>query len=399
MALADFFDRIGNNFAQNFENAGPQGLASLGAAIASAPRRQWGAGLAQGLAQFKQAAEQGKRKKSLAEALKGMSEGMTPQQKILFEHFPDLAAQEAAKSAFEPKPSGPYAGNSFDAQVANMLARGEMDPNFRNTPEYKLAKEEWVKAQLIPDAEGRTRVFRRSLPGGGAPAASPSAAPQAARPTAGPVSTFEPDDHPDLYASAEQTVIPGVGTMTTLPDTGKTPTEGQQKAQVFYTKMKGAEETLSDPNAQKLYMDSANWLARQGGEATEWLQGPEAQTFSTAARDWLAASLRYESGAQITRQDIEQLGPAYIPESGDSPQRLAYKKAARARAAEALRGELTPQQAKEVLLNLAKNPTPSLQKQFPAPPQEAIRDLKMRRDKAAFDEVFGPGAADKYLGK
>lgn len=80
MSLADFFDRIGTNFSNNLSDAGPQGLASLGAAIASAPRRQWGAGLAQGLGGMVQTAQAERKKRSLADALEGAMGGMNPQQ-------------------------------------------------------------------------------------------------------------------------------------------------------------------------------------------------------------------------------------------------------------------------------------------------------------------------------
>src|SRR3990167_4429971 len=99
MALADFFGRLGDNFSRNWDAAGPQGLASLGAAIASAPRNQWGTGLAQGLAGFRAEAEKNQKKAKLTEALKGLG-GTTPQQQMLLEQFPEIAVPAFAQNAF-----------------------------------------------------------------------------------------------------------------------------------------------------------------------------------------------------------------------------------------------------------------------------------------------------------
>lgn len=84
MALSEWLSRAGDRFSTNVDAAGPMGLASLGAAIAGAPRNQWGAGLAQGLAGFSDLAQKNKKKASLAEALKGAMGDFTPQQQAFF---------------------------------------------------------------------------------------------------------------------------------------------------------------------------------------------------------------------------------------------------------------------------------------------------------------------------
>jgi hypothetical protein len=157
-----------------------------------------------------------------------------------------------------------------------------------------------------------------------------------------------------------QIAQPGGGTVTPIAGTGKTPTEAQLKAANYYTRMTGAAKTLNDENALNSYTDWSNWAARVGGDATEWAQGDSAQTYSTAAREWLAGLLRLDSGAQITPQDVSQLGPAYIPERGDSAPRLAYKLAARKRAEEAMRSGLTPEQILKSEGIVRENPAPDL---------------------------------------
>lgn len=413
MSLGSFFGRLGDNIS----SAPPEAWFGLAQALASTKRP--GQGLALGLSQFGQALGQDRRKKSLAEALKGMSEGMTPQQRILLEQFPELAAPEMAKSAFDKKQaSGPFAGTGFDASAANILVEGQKDPSIRSSPQYAIAYSNLTSPKVVTDAEGRQMLYTPPVPKGimppmsGQPSGEAPAAPQlrpsippAARPSQQaapqvPVAPYsEPTADPVASAMPPDVVTATPGGVTPIPGTGKTPTEAQLKSSNYYTRMTGAAKTLNDETALEKYMEFGNWAKRAGGDWTEWMQGDEAQTYSTAAREWLAGLLRLDSGAQITAQDIQQLGPAYIPERGDSDSRLAYKAAARKRAEQAMRSNMLPEQILKAEGIVRDNPAPTLQKQFPAPPQEAIRDLKMRRDKAAFDEVFGPGAADKYLGK
>lgn len=80
MALADFLGRLGNNFQNNIGAINPQGLAQFGMSIASAPRDQWGIGLAQGLGALSQQIGQEKKKRGMAEALKGIGGQFTPEQ-------------------------------------------------------------------------------------------------------------------------------------------------------------------------------------------------------------------------------------------------------------------------------------------------------------------------------
>lgn len=266
MSLADFFDRIGNNFATNFENGGGQGLASLGAAIASAPRNQWGAGIAQGLGQFRQIADQNKKKASLAEALKGMPD-LNPLQRMLIENYPEAAVPQLAENVFKPKEKqgGPFAGTAFDASAANILVRGNQPgPDaeaIRGSTEYSIAYANMTQPKVITDAEGRQVLYRPEVPKGIAPPMSsqptgfgPMSAPAQPAPRPGPVAPpmgrptpppanlkpdapgtfFEPDMHPELYDPSKAapsapvvSAVPGGGTTTVIPGTGQKPGEGE----------------------------------------------------------------------------------------------------------------------------------------------------------------------------
>lgn len=166
---------------------------------------------------------------------------------------------------------------------------------------------------------------------------------------------YEPEMHPELYGDAPQPApAPGGGTITVIPGTGKTPTEAQAKSGEFYTRMMGAENTLSDKNSSALYMDDSNALAR--GIGADFLQGEKAQVYGTAGLEWLSGLLRKDTGATITPQEISTYGAIYLPEYGDKPERLKYKAAARQRAAEALRAGMTPDQILKAERTLAKVP-------------------------------------------
>ena len=419
MSLADFFDRIGTNFGNNISDAGPQGLASLGAAIASAPRRQWGAGLAQGLGGMVQMAQNERKKKSLADALQGAMGGVSPEQAAFLKALePEQQASILGSQLFKEKQGGPFPGQGFEASVANILAKGEADPAFKNTPEYKLAKADWEKPQFVMGPNG-PQIFQRGFPLGGTaptqPAPQPTPQPRpapATRPlpavaadplapettTGGPVASMEA---PPQSTAPTVTALPGGATITDM-GVGAKPTEAQQKAGQFAQEMKFASNVLNDDKQVDEYLGFWNGLTREAN--ADWLQSGEAQRVKSAGQQWVTNMLYMKSGAQAGPAEIANNQQIYIPQWGDKPDVIKYKKAAREMAEAALIGATTPEQkanAKKTVDLITERTKEALgvtKKQFPTPPAEAIARLKMARDKAAFEEVFGPGSADKYLG-
>lgn len=96
MSIGDFLGRVGDNIG----NAPPEAWFSLAQALAGS--RDPLQGLAQGLGGFGQQIAQGKKKASLAEALKGVSGGFTPdQQAFLGALEPDQAANIVGSNLFK----------------------------------------------------------------------------------------------------------------------------------------------------------------------------------------------------------------------------------------------------------------------------------------------------------
>lgn len=424
MSIGDFLGRVGDNIG----NAPPEAWFSLAQALAGS--RDPLQGLAQGAAGFGQQVAQGRKRASLAEALKGVSGGMTPQQQqFLAALEPDQQAEILGSQLFKEKkdPQGPFAGQGFEASVGNILARGAMDPSFRNTPEYKLAQAEWTKPQFVMGPNG-PQIFQRQLPGGQAQAApaTPTATPRAPGPMVPPPARspltpppanvkpdspgqyFNPDMHPELYDPAAApstapnvTVLPnGQGSVTDL-GVGAKPTEAQQKAGQFAQEMKFAANVLNDDKQIEGYLGFWNGLKREAGQ--DWMQTGEAQRVKGAGQQWVTNMLYMKSGAQAGPAEIANNQQIYIPQWGDKPEAVAYKKAAREMAEAALSGATTPEQkavAKKTVDLITERTKEALgmKKAYPTPPQDAINRLKMARDKESFDEVFGPGAADRILG-
>jgi len=103
--------------------------------------------------------------------------------------------------------------------------------------------------------------------------------------------------------------------------------QAERKAAGFVNRMVDASNRLQDlgkPDLKDITLNKINQAS------TPFLQ---------ATKSFLNALLRKESGAAITQEDYEQVGPEYIPQLFDSPEVLAEKNAARQRAIDGIRLE------------------------------------------------------------
>ena len=124
---------------------------------------------------------------------------------------------------------------------------------------------------------------------------------------------------------------------------GKPMTEAQSKNIGFYKRSSDA-LALFDPVADSL-VDSFGAAAELDPTGlARYLQSDEYQQAQVLGKDFLAPILRKDTGAAVTPSEWVFYKAIYIPEVGDNPTKLAEKKAARARAVEAMRIGLEPSQ-------------------------------------------------------
>lgn len=132
------------------------------------------------------------------------------------------------------------------------------------------------------------------------------------------------------------------------PGTSAKFTEAQSKDNVYATRAGGALDKLESQGADGTVADDLASLKDKAAGAIpvvgNYLKSDAYQLAETAGQEFLQAILRKDTGAAITTQEQALYGETYLPQPGDSPQRLAYKKEARLRAVEAIKAGMTPQQ-------------------------------------------------------
>jgi hypothetical protein len=114
-----------------------------------------------------------------------------------------------------------------------------------------------------------------------------------------------------------------------------TMTEAEAKAAGFSERMLQSEPNIeANKNAgMSMWEKSKAAIPVVGNYAVS----PEYQKFDQAQRDFINAQLRRESGAVIADSEFDNARKQYFPQSGDSPQVLAQKKANREAAINSMR--------------------------------------------------------------
>lgn len=123
-------------------------------------------------------------------------------------------------------------------------------------------------------------------------------------------------------------------------DPTKKLTEVQSKDLAYYQRGSAALAKLDDDRAAAM---SSTWNSTFG-EAPfglgNVLQTQSSRQGKQAAAEFLAAILRKDSGAALTKSDFDIYGTIFMPQMGDDPDTLAQKAASRRQALESLRAGL-----------------------------------------------------------
>jgi hypothetical protein len=197
------------------------------------------------------------------------------------------------------------------------------------------------------------------FPGVTAPPAGPEVRPMSAEERA----TWQiPADDPRVWAmnptTGEPSVVGGNGTpgmsIEMTPDggfrfvqgnstTARRPTEGEANANIFATRMEAASPLIDEfaTSGQNLLSRMVGGLGVVGNIALQQLD-PEYQQFAQAARDFINASLRRESGAVISPVEFDNARQQYLPMPGDTEATLAQKAENRQRQIEGIRAASGP---------------------------------------------------------
>jgi hypothetical protein len=117
-----------------------------------------------------------------------------------------------------------------------------------------------------------------------------------------------------------------------LKGAGSAPTEGQANAAGFAQRMELAESILnrlppgSQPGVGTRVAEAVPFV---GGALARSGQSPQTQQYTQAAKDWIRAKLRKESGAVIGAQEERDEYETYFPVVGDTQERITQKAEAR----------------------------------------------------------------------
>jgi hypothetical protein len=152
------------------------------------------------------------------------------------------------------------------------------------------------------------------------------------------------------------------------------PNEAQLNAAGFAQRMSAAEQIVNRPEIAQAAPGTGTAAAEMipfvGKGIANVVQSPETQMYSQAARDWIRAKLRKESGAAIGVEEEANEFRTYFPMPGDSEKVIQQKADARARAIQAMATSAGPA-LKESLM---KKPDA-----LKTPQELAAEELKRRR--------------------
>lgn len=234
--------------------------------------------------------------------------------------------------------SGPFQGNSMEAQSLRLLLDPAADPA---SPAYGAAFNNLYGPRTITQADGTVVLTQNPVPEGirrpgAAPVEQAQQTPQAAAPApAAPA--------PGVPSTVS---LPGGASVTRIPGAPGPLTEAQARSNMFGAAMEQGDRILSgDPanNRPGLTVPNAAtllaWRNLPEG-AVNLALGENDQQYFNALRSFAAGILRKETGAAFTAQELLDVQSRFFPMPGDAPAVIEQKARARRQAIESMRAEI-----------------------------------------------------------
>jgi hypothetical protein len=239
--------------------------------------------------------------------------------------FPSAVAEGFVKAGEKTEPKTPELS---PARMNAILAQGRVNPTVAASPEYAVAFSNAFKPRTEVDNEGNTIEVPPEIPAG--------------------------QPLPEGYTPPQQRVIKHAP-----------PTQSQQEAAGFWNTMGKADEILKGYESDETKVG----LIKPGMVASNWpslenmMSTPERRSYLNAAKAWIRAKLRRESGATITDQEYTDEYSTYFPTYYDTPdmirQKAAFRKVAEASmlqsAGQAAKGQRKLTQEEADAINRALN--------------------------------------------
>jgi hypothetical protein len=160
------------------------------------------------------------------------------------------------------------------------------------------------------------------------------------------ISTKDANDNPiivqiDPYGKGSRVIQPqGAGNATpTNPYSYGKQNENQSKDSGFANRLFSAEEVLRDPQVISAATSPLQaGLGKLPGIMSNYATNGDYQRYDQAARNFVNAVLRRESGAAISQSEFDNAYKQYFPQPGDTPERIAQKQANRMETIKAIAG-------------------------------------------------------------
>lgn len=224
----------------------------------------------------------------------------------------NVESQIAARQA-KANIGGDFAGTGIEAQMLNSYLNS-LPPEQRDQAKADMVRQRLQRPTTIATPEGTYTRPGYQLP-------NPMQQPQPGQPQVQP-----PIQQPPAF--------------TQKPLTGE-----QAKASGFYDRMIGAQGEIDDLMSKMPDFDPADTVETVSENVPlvgNMLISPERQRYRQAAKDWIRAKLRRESGAVIGEEEAAEEYRTYFPMPGDSQAVKDQKGRARKTAEKAMREATGP---------------------------------------------------------